>query len=115
MVKIEIDWAVLDAILQFKPTLKVCADVIGTSTDTIEKRIKEEHGCTFSEYRDKKMGKVKIKLQQKAIEMALSGNATMMIFSLKNLCGWADKIEHQPNGSDKPFTFQIVRTDDNKD
>lgn len=94
MRKVEIDWGKLDAILQFKPTLKVCSDIMEISGDTIEDRIREVHNCSFGEYRDRKMGKVKLKLQQKAIEMALSGNTTMMIFALKNLCDWSDKIEN---------------------
>lgn len=95
MRKVEIDWGKLDAILQFKPTLKVCSDIMEVSQDTIEDRIRETHNCTFAEYRDRKMGKVKLKLQQKAIEMALSGNTTMMIFALKNLCDWSDKNDVQ--------------------
>ena len=48
---------------------------------------------TFEEYKDSKMDRTRLKLQQKAIIMANNGNATMMIFCLKNLCKWSDKIE----------------------
>lgn len=103
MTKVEIDWEVLNAILQFNPTKIVCADILECSPDVLEARIKEIHGLTFTEYKDKKMGKVKIKLQQKALDMALKGHATMMIFCLKNLCGWADKQENVQTG-----TLQVV-------
>lgn len=89
----ELDWSKLDGLLQFKPTLKVCADFLDLSPKTIENKIREKYDCTFSEYRDRQMGTVKVKLQQKAIQMALEGHATMLIFSLKNLCGWSDKVE----------------------
>ncbi len=91
--KKEFDWPKLNAILQYSATKADCADVMEVSEDTIERRIKKEYGLTFAAYRTKKMGKVRIMLVQKAIEQAKSGNATMMIFCLKNLCGWADKQE----------------------
>jgi hypothetical protein len=111
MTKVEIDWEVLDAILQFGPTKGVCSDILGVSPDTIEARIKEEHGLTFTEYKDKRMGKVKIKLQQKALDMALKGHATMMIFCLKNLCGWVDKVEQSGN-ADRPISIVIDKQDE---
>lgn len=99
MPKIELDWGKLDAILQFNPTLVICAELLEISIDTIERRIKDAHNCTFLEYKNRKMGLVKIKLQQKAITMALGGNTAMMIFTLKNLCGWADKFVHSEDPS----------------
>jgi len=39
------------------------------------------------------MSHTRYALIQKAISEALNGNTTMLIFSLKNLCGWADKQE----------------------
>jgi len=41
------------------------------------------------------MGRTAVNLQQKAIEQALKGNTTLMIFCLKNLAGWADKVEEK--------------------
>ena len=92
--KVEVDWKILDALLQFKVTLNYCADYLGVSNDTIQRRCKEEKGVSFSDYHELKLQRTAVKLQQKAIEMALSGNTTMMIFSLKNLAKWADKIDH---------------------
>ncbi len=97
--KTEIDFKVLDALLQFKVSLRFCADYMGVSIDAIRRRIKEKYDMTFSEYHQLKMEGTATKLQQKAIEMALNGNTTMMIFSLKNLAQWSDKV-HQVVGPD---------------
>ena len=96
--KIEIDWKLLDAILQYGATLKDCANMCNCSEDTIERRIKKEKGDTFAAYRTKRMTGVKFTLIQKAIEMAKNGDRTMLIFSLKNLAGWADKIDNKLSG-----------------
>lgn len=91
--RVEFSWEKLDALLQFKATLKFCAEYLEVSVDTVQRRIKEEKGITFEEYAALKLQRTAVKLQQKAIEMALAGNTTMMIFALKNLAGWADKVE----------------------
>lgn len=100
--KIEMDYKVLDALLQFKVPLYFVADYLNVSRDTIIRRLKEDYDMTFAEYHELRLMRTATKLQQKAIEMALAGNATMMIFSLKNLAGWADKVDNdikiQSNG-----------------
>lgn len=101
------DWQILDAMLQFKPKLRFCADYMGVHENTIKDRIKKEKGLTFTEYRDQKMARVKISLMQKAVRMAQDGNTTMMIFCLKNLCGWADKAETTVEATITP-AFEIV-------
>lgn len=96
--KVEFDetmWAKLDALLQFKVSMKFCADYMGVSIDAIRRRIKEKYNITFTEYHELKMERTATKLQQKAIEMALDGNTTMMIFALKNLAKWSDKEDHR--------------------
>ena len=56
---------------------------------------------SFTEYHELKMQRTAVKLQQKAIEMALSGKSNaVMIFALKNLANWADKQEIQNNISE---------------
>jgi predicted DNA-binding protein (UPF0251 family) len=92
--KVEINYDKLDALLQFKVSLRFCAEYMGVSMDTIQRRLKEEKGLTFEQYHAQKIERTAVKLQQKAIEMALGGDRTMLIFSLKNLAGWADKLDH---------------------
>jgi len=94
MKKKELNYSALDALLQFKTTKKFCADYLEVSEDTIERRLREDHDMTFKEYHALKIGRTAIKLQQQAIDMAFKGNTTLMIFALKNLAGWSDKIEN---------------------
>lgn len=91
--KIELDYKELNALLQFKVTLAFVADYLGVSRDTIIRRIREDHDLTFNEYHELRVSRTATKLQQKAIEMALKGDRTMLIFSLKNLARWSDKLE----------------------
>lgn len=87
------DWTKINSYLQLKTSKRACALLLDVSEDTIEKRIREEYDCTFTDYAEKCLAPVKIKLVQKAISKALSGDNTMLIFCLKNLCGWSDKNE----------------------
>jgi len=96
-------WGQLEAMLQFKPTLKLCADYLGVGTSTITDAIRIRKGLNFTEYREEKMAGVKLKLQQKAIQMAMSGNTTMMIFTLKNLCKWQDNPDAEIEDADIEF------------
>ena len=93
--KVELNYDKLDALLQFKISKSFCADYLGVSEDTIDRRIREDHGKTFSEYHDLKLARTGLKLQQKAIESALAGNTTLMIFCLKNICKWSDSNDNQ--------------------
>jgi hypothetical protein len=95
--KIVIDFKVLDALMQFKVTKAFVADYMGVSEDTIDRRIKENFQMTFSEYGKLKQQRTALKLQQKCIEQALGGDRTLMIFALKNMANWSDKLEQTSN------------------
>jgi len=86
-------WDKLDGILARPATLVICAEILGVHENTIKLHIKDRFGETFTEYSNRKMSITKFKLMDKALKMAESGNVPMLIFSLKNLCGWSDKIE----------------------
>lgn len=83
-------WDKLDGLLAYKSSLLVCSDILEVSDTTIKNHIKKRYNMTFTEYAEKKLSRTKVKLVQKAIEMANSGHATMMIFCLKNICKWSD-------------------------
>lgn len=94
-------------LMQFRPSLKETASWFGVSEDTIDRKIKKFDKCSFREFKQKHSCHIKIKLQEKAIEMAMSGNSTMMIFALKNICDWVDKKEIS-NANDNDFKFHIA-------
>ena len=93
--KIEIDIDQLGVICRLKPTLKDCAAFFKCSEDTIERRIKEDSGLTFAEFREQNMVHTRFNLIRKAIQKAEKGDNTMLIFSLKNLCSWKDKQKEE--------------------
>lgn len=92
-------------LMRFRPTLKETANWFNVSEDTIERRVKKFEKLTFAEFKTKYNLDIKHKLMDKAIDMALAGNATMMIFALKNYCGWTD--QKQPEVSE-PQVFKLA-------
>jgi hypothetical protein len=77
-----------------------------TSLSTLVRYIEREHGCTFEQYREQRTANTKLKLVQKAVKMAMEGNATMLIFCLKNMCDWRDKPKDDPEDKFKNMTIR---------
>ena len=67
---------------------------------TLKNKIREKFDLNFKEYKGTVFGTTVLKLQQKAIMMGLEGNVPMLIFCLKNLCGWSDKQESADSAQD---------------
>jgi hypothetical protein len=84
------DWNQLSNYCQFKPSLKTAAEMMGCCETTLKSYIRRKFDESYSEFQDRKMSPVKIKLVQKALQMALGGDRVMLIFCLKNLCKWSD-------------------------
>lgn len=108
--RIDFNYDKFDSILQFKVTKDFCADHMGVSKATIDDRLKEDHGMTFREYHELKLGRTGVRLQQKAIELALGmpskaggkerkPNIRMLELALKNFSGWSDKVETEVDHS----------------
>jgi hypothetical protein len=95
---IEIDMEELATFMRLKPSLEDCAAFFKCSPDTIERRIKEHSDITFAEFREQNMVHTRFNLIRTAINKGLKGDNVMLIFCLKNLCGWKDK---QPEEVDK--------------
>lgn len=104
--EIELKWDVLDAVLQYGAQLTDCAEFCGCSEDTIQNRIKQEFGLTFTEYRARKLGRTRVSIMKKQIEKALAGDTTMLIWVGKNICNQADKISTEVDDTpDEPVTL----------
>jgi hypothetical protein len=80
------------------------------SRSLLDRAIKRKEGCTFDEYRNKRLDVTRIKLQQKAIQMAMSGHAVLMIFCLKNLCKWQDTIKEDVTVKNDNKTVVVYKT-----
>lgn len=91
--------------MQFKPTLRDCAGIFDCSEDTISRYIQKYEGLSFFDFREKYLGQTRLKLQTKAIQMALGGDKVMLIFSLKNLCAWKDNPDFTLETDDSIIEF----------
>jgi len=101
----EIDMNELATLMRFKPTMADCAAFFKVSIDTIERRIRKETGLSYAEFRDQNMVHTRFTLIQRAIEKSKTSD-TMLIFCLKNLCGWKDKFETDISLIPKPFIYE---------
>lgn len=89
--EIELEWKVLDALLQRSTTKRDAASIMAISEDTIERHVQQKHGMTFKEYRESKMAPTRTKLVETALSKAFKGDNVMLIFCLKNLCNWKNE------------------------
>tara|TARA_R100001510_G_C7650100_1_gene207610 strand:- start:189 stop:581 length:393 start_codon:yes stop_codon:yes gene_type:complete len=110
--KTPFSWEKLDGLLAFKANLTVCEEILGVHQNTIKNHIRARYGITFTEYMDRKLSVTKMRLVQKAIKMAENGSATMLIFCLKNICQWQDKIENV-NIDTTPIKIEIIKDNAN--
>jgi hypothetical protein len=101
--KTPFSWDKLDGLLACKSTLVTCSDILDVSTTTIKDHIKKRFQLSFTEYADKKLSRTKVKLAQKALQMAFKGDRTMLIFSLKNINKWVDNPEPDNEQGDLEF------------
>lgn len=88
-----IDEKQLKALMRLKPSLQDAAAFFEVSDKTIETYVKERFGESFFDFREKNMVHTRLALVRNAIQQAQSGNTAMLIFCLKNLCGWKDRFD----------------------
>ena len=67
-------------------SLEEISDEIGVSVDTLGRR--------YAEVIKSGRSKGKVSLKKKAWQMAMAGDKVMLIFLLKNMCGYSDKVEY---------------------
>jgi hypothetical protein len=97
--KIEIDWSQFNKLCTIQCTLAEMASYFDCSEDTIENKVKEEHGVKFSEYYAQKRGKGKVSLRRTQFTKAMEGNIVMLIWLGKQYLGQVDKAESQVDGN----------------
>jgi len=88
-----VDLSRLPALCRIQATAAECASVLGISQDTLERRIKAEHGCTFAEFYNRHSAPGKCSLRRLQWKLARAGNPTMLIWLGKQWLGQTDKME----------------------
>lgn len=73
---------------------------------TITRMVKARYGCGFAEYRQKMIGTGRALLASKQLEVALSGNVTMLIWLGKQWLGQSDT----PSMTDTGKTTSVILT-----
>lgn len=91
--KTQFNWQKLDGLLEMAADKIMAAESMDCSEDTIERRIREHYNMTFSEYRERKLSRTKLKLNQVALTKALGGENRMLELALKNFNKWTDRID----------------------
>ena len=70
---------------------------LGISIATLMRACLRDHKVNFDTYRQQKKAEGANALERKAYQMAIQGDRTMLIFLLKNLCGYADRTINDTN------------------
>lgn len=83
-------WGEVKGLCRVKFGAQECADFIGVSKDTLERRIKDRYKITFSQFRNAQLAHTKRSLAKKCIELGLEGDRVLLIFALKNINKWSD-------------------------
>lgn len=91
--KKELNWEEFERLCGLHCTLSDIAGWFGVSEDTIERRVKEDHGITFAEYFKKHAALGKTSLRRLQWESAQKGNVTMLIWLGKQLLNQTDRID----------------------
>ncbi len=91
--RIEIDWVDFDKLCGMQATLDEIAAWFNCSEDTIERRVSEEKGMRFAEYKAQKAARGRISLRRAQMQKALDGNVVMQIWLGKQYLGQKDKQE----------------------
>jgi hypothetical protein len=82
------------------------------SLSTLERWLMREADTeNIRELKEKRIKSIKTRLQSKALTMALNGDRTMLIFCLKNICGWSDTPDVKNEGGEDDKTPEQRRAE----
>jgi hypothetical protein len=99
----------LKELMRLKPSLKDTAAFFEVDPSTVEHYIRKHWNVTFSEFREQNLVHTRFMLIRTAIKKAERGDNVMLIFCLKNLCQWRDKLPDNEFDEDK---FKAMSTQD---
>lgn len=112
-----LNFELIDGAISIGADVKQCLYILETKgvkidAKTLQRHIRRKFDMTYSEYRDSRMTPTKVKLVQTAIRKALEGNTVLMIFCLKNLCGWSDRVESSISPDNNTLQLKYSLGDD---
>ena len=111
----EVDYKTLEKLCAIHCTGEECAAILEMDYDTLNKRLNEDGHDGFSEYFKKKSSSGKMSLRRKQIEVALSGNTTMLIWMGKQHLDQKDQRRDEivtPEGVTFNMGFTGAKKDD---
>lgn len=92
---IEFDWNLLDKTLSRGGKMADCVYFLGVSASTIERRIRDDMGMTFSDYRELQLTGLRMKILDTQADVAIKDRDSAMLIHLgKQLCGQSDKTQN---------------------
>ena len=94
----EIDYETLDKLCTIHCTGEESAAILNIDYDTLNRRLEEEGHGGFTDYFKKKSAPGKMSLRRKQIEVALSGNTTMLIWCGKQHLDQKDQSRQEIAG-----------------
>ncbi len=114
----QIDYEELDKLIGIGCTGEECAHFFNVDYDTLNARVKEKYGQSFSEYHDYKASKFKVSLRRMQVRSAMGEkdekgkyvlypNVNMQVWLGKQFLNQADKQEMKHEGS----AFSIILTE----
>jgi hypothetical protein len=90
-------------VLAIWATAEYCAEQLGISADSLDRRLREKFGHGFAEYKKKVQEPMRINLLKKQYDVAMSGNVSMLIWLGKQHLGQKDKVEQEVKEVDLVF------------
>lgn len=110
--KIKIDFKKVQLLAGMFCTGEEIAAVLDIDYDTLNTRVKEEYGVSFSDYIKKYNENGKASLRRMQYKAASEGNATLLVWLGKQFLGQTDKQDLNHSGN---IVIQEVRYDDDTD
>lgn len=105
--KKEIDFKLLIKLCSMQATLSEVAGFFDCSEDTIQNRVKEETGETFSAFFKRHSEGGKASLRRAQYQAAIDGNPTMLVWMGKQMLGQRDKQDIDLNDvTDRKFIIE---------
>jgi len=112
--KIEIDWEMVEKLCAIHCTKAEIADVLEVSEDTIDRRCREEHDCTFAVYYKKHISNGKVSLRRQQFKTAMKGNPTLLVWLGKQMLGQTDQPHEGDTDLEKYFVDSRKGEDESK-